>query len=125
VTAKEIEERLRVLLSNQLGTYTDNAGPKGSAIFVGEPPSDYKAAGLEVRIEPIAEIDARPVHRGVAVGIERQVRLIPHGSDPALPGKTEAAVRRVITAFDATNPRTVPQNENLGILQQYTLLIRS
>lgn len=125
MTAKELEERLRTLLANQLGTYTDNAGPKGPAIFVGEPPSDYKASGLEVRIEPIPEWDNRAVHYGVAISIERQVRFIPHGNDPTLPGKVEAAIRRVVTALDASNPRVVPGNERLGILQTTTLTVRS
>lgn len=121
MTAAELKTYLTSLLAGQLGTYSTGA----PAIHVGEPPSDITATGLEVRIEPIPEWDNRVVHHGVAVQVERQVRLTPHGSDPLLPGKVEAAVRRIVTALNTSNPRTVPQNESLGILQSTTILVRS
>jgi hypothetical protein len=120
VTPTQLRAALAALLATQLGTFKLPNGTTTPAIYVGEPPSDWIATGLEVRIEPLADLDVQYVHSGAGIGLEYRVTLIPRNALHAL-----AAVRRVVQRFDTTTPRTVPANERLGILQQYTLTIRS
>lgn len=120
MTPAQLRAALLALLTNQLGVYTLPGGATLPAIYVGEPDSDWIATGLEVRIEPLADLDLAFVHSGVGIGLEYNVRLIPRNATHAL-----AAVQRVVQAFDTSTPRTVPANETLGVLQQYTLTIRS
>lgn len=118
--APELVEVLETILSGLLGTY---ATPGGSvpAIFVGTPPSTWRAEGLEVIVDPHPEYDNEVVHRGVAIVREHVVRLIPHGE---MFTASEAS-ERISKHLDATNPVTIPGNETLGILTQYTLRVRS
>jgi hypothetical protein len=120
VTPTQLRAALAALLATQLGTFKLPNGTTTPAIYVGEPPSDWIATGLEVRIEPLADLDVQFVHSGEGIGLEYRVTLIPRSAQHAL-----AAVRRVVQRFDTTTPRTIPANERLGILQQYTLTIRS
>jgi hypothetical protein len=120
VTPAQLRARLLTLLAAQLGTYKTTNGSTTPAIYVGEPPSDWRATGLEVRIEPLPELDLAFVHQGVGVGLQHRVTLIPRNATHA-----STAVQRVVRAFDTTTPRTIPANEALGVLQQYTLTIRS
>lgn len=120
MTPAELRAALATLLSTQLGTYALPNGGTTPAIYVGEPPADWVASGLEVRIEPLADLDVQFVHSGEGIGLEYRVTLIPRNATHAL-----TAVQRVVQRFDTTTPRTVPANERLGILTQYTLTIRS
>jgi hypothetical protein len=120
MTPTQLRAALATLLSAQLGTYKLPNGLTTPAIYVGEPPADWIATGLEVRIEPLADLDVQFVHAGEGIGLEYRVVLIPRSATHAL-----TAIRRVVQRFDTTPPRTVPANERLGILQQYTLTIRS
>lgn len=120
MTPAELRTALATLLSAQLGTYKMPNAATTPAIYVGEPPSDWIATGLEVRIEPLADLDVQYVHAGEGIGLEYRVVLIPRNATNAL-----TALKRIVQRFDATSPRTVPANERLGILQQYTLTIRS
>lgn len=121
MTPAQLRARLAALLSAQLGQYRRPNGAAVPALWVGEPPHDYVASGLEVRIEPIPEYDLTRVHQGIGIGREYQVRFIPHEGTTT----TQAAVERVLHALDTTNPTTIPQSERLGILQQLVLRVRS
>ena len=120
MTPAQLRAALATLLSAQLGTYKLPNGLTTPAIYAGEPPSDWIATGLEVRIEPLADLDVAFVHSGEGIGLEYNVRLIPRTATHAL-----TAVKRVVQRFDTTSPRTIPANERLGILQQYTITVRS
>lgn len=120
MTPAELRTRLLALLTTQLGIYTLPSGATTPALYVGEPPSDWIPSGLEVRVEPLAGFDVAFVHSGEGIGLEYEVRFIPRDATSAV-----TAVKRVVQAFDTTTPRTIPANERLGVLQQYTLTIRS
>ena len=120
MTPAQLRARLATLLSGLLGLYTRPNGSTTPALWVGDPPSDYKVSGLEVIVEPLAGLSLSPVHQGVGIGLEYRVTLIPRSAANAL-----AAARRIVQALDATEPRLVPANERLGVLQQYVLTIRS
>lgn len=121
MTPAQLRTRLAALLSAQLGTFRRPNGATEPAVYVGEPPHTWTASGLEVRIEPIPEYELSRVHRGLGITREYQVRFIPHEGTTT----TQAAVERVLHAFDTTNPSVIPQNEALGILQQLVLRVRS
>lgn len=120
MTPAQLRTKLATLLAGQLGTYSQGGQSRGPALVVGEPPSDYRATGLEVRIDPNGEFDNRPVHAGTSVVIEIPIRFVQHG-----PGSIQAAVIRACQALNATNPTSIPPNESLGILAQYTARVRS
>jgi hypothetical protein len=108
------------LLASQLGSYALPNGSTTPAIYAGEPPADWRASGLEVRIEPMPDIALTRVHTGVGLEREFRVTLIPRDTATA-----QVAVEKIAQAYETTTPRTVPSNERLGILTQYSLLIRS
>lgn len=120
MNAPELLTVLETMLSDVLGTYKT---PEGSvpAIFIGNPPSTWRAEGLEVIVDPHPEYDNEVVHRGVAIVREHVVRLIPHGQMYT----ASAAAERICKRLDGTNPITVEGNESLGILTQYVLRVRS
>ena len=120
MTPATLRAALAARLGDLLGTYALPGGATTPALYVGEPPSNWIASGLEVIIEPLAGLDVTFVHSGVGISLEYRVTLIPRNATHAL-----TAIQRVVQAFDTTTPRTVPANERLGILQQYTLTIRS
>lgn len=119
MTPRQLTDLLAEVLSDLLGTYKRPDGGTQAAIFLGEPPSDWNATGLEVRVDPSVEFDNRSLHQHTAIVTEIPVRVIPRG------GSGTEAVTRISQRFDATNPRTVPSNERLGILKTYTLQVRS
>lgn len=120
MTPAQLRVALAALLTAQLGTYRLPNASTLPAIYVGDPPHDWgPATGLEVRIEPMPEIVRQGVHQGVGLGREFQVRLIPRkGATTA-----QAAIERIMHRFETSQPATIPQNEGLGILQQYTLRV--
>lgn len=120
MTPAQLRARLAALLASQLGTYAMPNGGTIPAIYVGEPPANWTASGLEVRIEPLANVGVQFVHSGVGIQVEYPIRLIPRNATHAL-----TAVQRIVQAFDTGTPRRVPANEALGIHEQYTLTIRS
>lgn len=120
MTNAELMTALTALLSSQLGTYTLPAGTTVPAIYNGEPPSDWVAAGVEVRVDPAPEYANEPLHAHTLVAHETPVRVVAHGS-----GSAATVVDRICQRFETSNPVFVPPSEALGILAQYTLRIRS
>jgi hypothetical protein len=120
VTPAQLRAAIAALLATQLGTFKLPNGTTTPAVYVGDPPPDWIATGLEVRIEPLAEFDVTPTHAGEGIALEYRVALIPRSATNVV-----TAVRRLVQRFNTTAPRVVPANERLGILQQYTLTIRS
>lgn len=121
MTPQQLAAQLELVLSDDLGTYTAGKEklPRGPAIFVGHPPSDYRATGLEVIVDPNGEFDNRSLHTSTLVVTEIPVRFIQHGPDPI-----RAAVIRACQALNLTNPTSIPPNEQLGILAQYVARAR-
>lgn len=121
MTPAQLVTILKTLLSDVLGTYTSSGGTSlGSACRVGEPPADQQVTGLEVIVDVSPEFDNEPLHAHTAIGLEFPVRVIPRGS-----ASGQVAVTRICQRFQTSNPVTVPANERLGILTQYTLRVRS
>jgi hypothetical protein len=120
MTPATLRAALATLLAAQLGTYRLPNGTTTPAIYVGNPPSDWVATGLEVIIEPVPDLALSRVHAGVGVGREFRVTLIPRSATTV-----QAAVERIVRAYETSTPRLVPTNERLGITQQVTLTIRS
>ena len=112
---------LRVILANLLAPYLGEfALPGGAtvpAIFVGEPPADWTATGLECNIQAVPATDQRPAWlRGLTTRTHR-VRLISHGS----PTEMGAAVEAVLARWSDARATEIPGNEALGILSQYSI----
>lgn len=120
MTNAELRAALAALLTTQLGTYTRPSGSTTPAIWVGDPPSDWVASGVEVRIDPAPEYANEALHAHTLVAHETPVRVVAHGS-----GDAAAVVDRICQRFETSNPVFVPPSEALGVLAQYTLRIRS
>lgn len=120
MTNTELRAALAALLTSQLGTYTLPGGGTTPAVWVGDPPSDWVAAGVEVRIDASPEYANEPLHAHTLVAHETPVRVVAHGS-----GSAATVVDRICQRFETSNPVFVPPSEALGILAQYTLRIRS
>lgn len=120
MTPAALRAALASLLADQLGTYTRPDGSTTPAIHVGDPQSDWSASGLEVRIEPLPEVRVTRAHAAVGLTRDFHLYLIPRDSTHA-----QAALERLVQAYETTGPVTVPAIEGLGILQQYSLHVRS
>lgn len=119
MTPAALRTALAGLLSDQLGTYTLPNDATVDAIYVGEPPSDWTASGLEVVIAIDPDFANTPLQNGEHNLAETNlVRLVQHGS-----GSLAAAVRRVARRFPNCSVRDVPSNERLGILNQSVITI--
>ena len=120
MTPAQLRAQLELYLSDLLGEYRVPGLPPIPAIYVDDPPSDWVVTGLEVIVSSSEEFTNQGLHQHTAVITEIPVRVIPRAS-----GSGAAAVKRIAQAFHTTNPTTVPGNESLGILTQYTLRVRS
>lgn len=123
MTPAALRTALAALLADVLGTYTEGSTSRGPAITVGEPKASWRAAGLEVRIEPAPEFANEPLHTHTAIATEVPVRLVAHG--PGAITATVTAVTRLSQAYLTSNPAFIPANESLDIPAQYTLRVRS
>ena len=122
MTPAELRAALATRLDGLLGTYARPGTTTVPALYVGEPPSDWLAAGLEARIEPHPDLDLTRVHSGTRLTREYRVRLVDRGDAST---NAMVAAERVAQSFDTSPPVAIPANERLGIPQQYTLTIRS
>lgn len=120
MTPATLRTALAALLTSQLGTYTTPSGATYPAIYVGDPPSSWVAEGLEVIIQPIPNIQVFHHHSATGLGRDFHIYLIPRGS-----GDAQTALERIATAYETDQPVLVPSDEGLGILQQYSLHVRS
>lgn len=111
---------LFAMLEDLLGTYTTQAGRTMPAIYVGEPPSDYKVSGLECNIAKVPRPVQIPAYGRGALDLIHQVRLVAHGDadDDQL-----AALRLISSRWPDAQFRQIPPNESLGILSQHTITI--
>lgn len=119
MTPRQLTDLLGVMLSDLLGVYKRPDGGTQPAIFLGEPPGDWNASGLEVRVRDDPSQDATALQGGehnLAEAIP--VRLTKHQTgDPA------RAVRRIVRKFPDATVREVPESERLGILAAKTITI--
>ena len=124
MTVAELTARIQAVLGWRLGRYHDRVtgADEGSAVYAGNVPSEWEATGLEVTVEAPAP-DNRPVHAGVVLPVAYHVRVIAH--DGVSLTAVQTALRRLSQAFETTTPAFIPGNDDLGILQQYTLQVRS
>lgn len=120
MTPAQLRTELATRLTNLLGTYTTPGGNTFPAIYVGEPPSDWVASGLEVRIEKAPNITNTPEYESSSVDTSLRVRIIPRGS-----GDAERAVRRILRKYTNASVTRVEGSERLGILTTYNLTIPS
>lgn len=118
MTPAELRAALSGLLSGVLGTYTLPSGSTVDAIYVGEPPSDWTASGLEVLIDPLGDFSHIPAHQTSAYADELNVRMVAHGSVSDL----RTAERKVRSRWGVTR-RRIPADEALGIPAQSTITI--
>lgn len=119
-----VTARIRTVLGNRLGRYKDRVTGQdmGAAVYAGNVPPEWEATGLEVTVEAPAP-DNRPVHAGVILPVAYHVRVVAHHGVSLTAMQT--ALARLSQAFDTTTPAFIPGNDDLGILQQYTLQVRS
>lgn len=118
MTLAQLHAALKSLLTSYLGTYKRPKGNDIAAIWSGEPPSSYKASGLECRIKAIPNKTKTDLHSGVAITDRYRVRLVEHGNDPV---KLNAALEAVMHRFETSNPTHVDANERLDLLEQVSL----
>lgn len=125
MTPDNLKAALTTLLTGHLGAYTEAGFDRGPAIGVGEPKSTIRClSGVEVRIEAAPGLDTVPLHTHTTWGEELPVRIIAHGSGSVT--NAAAVVRRILSALPTVgSPVFVPANEQLDILAQYVLRVRS
>jgi len=124
MTPKDLRSALAALLAGQLGVYaTPSSSNPPAALYVGNPPSDWRATGLEVIISATPEFSTEPLHQHTSVGTEVPVRFVAHGE--AAQAALTTAVTRVSQRFLTSNPQHIPSNEQLDIPAQVILRIRS
>jgi len=119
VTPVQLTAALKALLVNLLGTYAAPGLPSTSAIYLGNPPSDWTATGLEVIVSLDPDFDNTALY-GPESNLEQThiVRLVAHGPVPLAP-----AVTRIVRKYSGASTATVPGNERLGILNQIIIRI--
>lgn len=119
MTPVQLTAALKVLLADVLGTYNLPGMPSLPAIYLGNPPSDWTASGLEVIVSTDPDFDNTALY-GPESNLEETniVRLVAHGPVPLAP-----AVRRIVRKFSGCSTATVPANEQLGILNQIIIRI--
>ena len=119
MTPRDLRTRLAELLEDQLGTYDRPSPlPATPAIWVDEPPSTYRARGLELVISSTPRATSEPTTgRRAYIRKEWEVRVIPRGQG-AWP-----AVERILATYPSASVTQIPQNEPLGILEQFVITI--
>lgn len=117
MTPAELRAALYMLLSPYLGTFAPSGEP---AIWVGEPPADWRARGLSVHISPVPNQTNVPAYATSAVVSSYEVRLVSHGAPTAQAAAARAILRRWPDAVAL--PPQAP-NEQLGILGQQIIEI--
>lgn len=120
----EVTKRVTEALGWRLGRFRDRTtgADEGPAVYVGRVPAQWEAVGLEVNVEaPV--LDNRPVHAGVVLAGGFVLRVVAH--DGVSMTAVQNAAARLSQAFETTNPTLIPADEELGILQQFTLQVRS
>lgn len=120
MTSTELRTILASLLSAQLGEYTTASGATQTALFVGEPPNDWMADGLEVVIDPVPDWRQVPAYQRGAEVHEIGVRLVSHGNALA---DLATAEQRIAQRWVGVTRRRIPADEQLGILAQSTITI--
>lgn len=118
MTPRQLRDDLRKRVGHLLGTYETPNGPV-PALWLGEPPSDYKASGIEVRVSDDPELDVTPLlnrehHlRGVLT-----VRVV--GWDQV---SINEVVQRILSAWPLSQVAYIPASEDIGIINQATIRI--
>lgn len=121
MTPAQLFAALSTLLSDVLGTYKEGSVTRGKAIRVGEPPADYRASGLEVRITPDPDFANTPLQGNESNLAETLiVRVVAHAPGPS---KVSQAVRRIVRSYSDASVATIPANEGLSILHQVVIRI--
>lgn len=119
MTPKQLRDDLKARLASLLGAYSAPGLPSTSAIYLGNPPSDWNASGLEVIVSLDPDFDNTALY-GPESNLEQThvVRLVAHGPVPLAP-----AVQRIVRRYSGASTATVPGNEQLGILNQIIIRI--
>lgn len=119
MTAAQLRAALAALLASHLGVFTRPNGATLPAIWVGEPPADWKPSGLECNIALDPAFDNTPLqNREHNLAETYRVRLISHDGSALA-----SAVRAVARRFSGCAVTEIPANEQLGILSQALITI--
>ncbi len=121
MTPAALRTTLTGMLSDILGVYQQPNGSSTPAIWAGEPPSDWTAQGLEVRLPIVPNLDQQPAYHTGFVSAEYPVRVVSHGE----PASHETAVRRILSRWADATATTIPADEGLGVLAQTIITIKT
>lgn len=125
MTGEEITLRLRTLLADLVGVYTDpdlGASATRPAISYGQLPESVVATGLEAHVDDVPELESSPGYRHEAtLARSWTVYLVEHDGTP--PGRLQSAAERVVASFRTPSPRRVPGDERLGIRNQILVTV--
>lgn len=123
MTTTELRAALASMLSSVLGTYSyvDDNGTEQTtpALSVTEPPSSWRAAGLEVRIQVIPRLEQTPAYVTGATRETHRVTLVSHDAD----ADALTALRKILSRWSTATVTTVDGSERLGILTTHNVLI--
>lgn len=117
---KALRLELLTLLTDLLGEFKRPGTSSIPAIYVGEPPSEFVASGLECNIKRLPRMNLSPLQNNEAE-LRRtfEVRLIEHsGTD------LEKAVLVLARRFKDAEIRQIDASERLGVLSQVVFLIQ-
>lgn len=125
MTGPELTMRLRALLADLVGTYTDpDLGPTATrpAVSHGALPESVVATGLEAHVDDVPELESDPGYRHeLTIARSWTVYLVEHDGTP--PGRLQSAAERVVAAFRTSSPSRIPGDERLGIRNQIVVTV--
>jgi len=85
------------------------------------PPSEWKAEGLEVIVSGLPDLQVESYHGTTLLEATFLVTVIPHGNDL---GNISETVERIAQKLQAESIALIPRNERLGISTQYQIRVR-
>lgn len=125
MTGPELTMRLRALLADLVGVYTDpdlGASATRPAVSYGNLPESVVATGLECHVDDVPELESEPGYRHeLTLARSWTVYLVEHDGTPA--GRLQSAAERVVASFRTSSPRRVPGDERLGIRNQILVTV--
>lgn len=123
MTAAALRTALLARISSLLGSYSykrsNGTTVTVPAIWMGEPPSNYTASGVEVRIGTDAELSATPLlNNEHSLHGTLTVRVVGWGG-----ASLTEAVQRILSAYPLASVAYIPASESLGIINQAVIRI--
>lgn len=130
MTSQQLAALVYPQVSAYLGSYAKPGGATIAALwYYGrdglsqlEPPSDWDASGVELRIAAVPEVTLEPQYAQPAVAQEFRCYLVLHGNDVS---GLDAALRAILRNFDTDTPALLRAAQDPQLLTQYSFTIRS